>query len=130
MIDDIANSVGSAGARIPAHCIDAGSLRWTVVILGAFDLKNRLGSLASSAAAANISAGTGANHSTYGIRRQDSTLRWIYAWLYDWTRILTLVAETGESVRTVAIFLTFGPDFRLAIDIRVSDEAGWATADR
>lgn len=130
VIDDIANGVGSARARIPAHRVDAGSLRWTVVVLGTLDLKDRLGSLTGTAAAADVSAGTHANHGTYRIRRQDSTLGRFRARLYDRTRILTLVAETGEPVRTVAVFSTFRPDFRLAIDIRVSGEAGWATAYR
>lgn len=130
MIDDFANGVRSARARILAHRVDAGSLRWTVIVLDAFDLKDRLGSLTSTATAADISARAHAYHGAYRICRQNPTFRWFRARMYDQTRILTLVAETGEFVRTVAIFPTFGPDFRLAIDVWITGEARWTTTYR
>lgn len=130
VIDDIANGTGSARAGIPAHRVDAGSLRRTVVVSGAFDLEDRLGGLAGTAAAADVSAGAHAHHGAYRVRRQDPTLGRFYARLYDRTRILTLVAETGEPARTVAVLPTLGPDLRLAVDVRVTGEAGRATAYR
>lgn len=130
MIDDFANGVRSARARISTHRVDAGSLRWTVIVLGAFDLEDRLGSLTSTASAADISAGAHAHHGAYRMCRQNPAFGRFCARMYDQTRILTLVAETGEFVRTVAVLPTFGPDFRLAVDVRVTGEAGWATAYR
>lgn len=96
MIDDIANRVRPARARIPADRVHAGSFRGTVVVLGALDLQDRLGGLTSTAAAADIPAGTHAYHGAYRMRRQDTTLGRLSARLNDRTWNLALVVQTGE----------------------------------
>lgn len=69
MIDDIANGVGPARARISADGVDAGPLGRTVVVLAALNLDDRRGGAAGAAAAAHVSAGTHADHSADRMRR-------------------------------------------------------------
>jgi hypothetical protein len=96
VIDDIANSVRSTGAWISANGVDARPFRCTIVVLGAFDLEDRLGSTACAAAAANVTARTHAYHSAYLMRRQDSAFGRLRARLYNRTRVLAPVIEAGE----------------------------------
>lgn len=79
MIDDVANSVGPTGARIPADGVNTGSFRRTVVVLGTLDLEDRLGGSASTTATADVTAGTHAHHSAYWICRKDPALSWFCA---------------------------------------------------
>jgi len=130
VIDNIADSVRATGARVPADRVHARSLRRTVVVPGALDLENRLGGTAGTATAADVTAGTHADHGAHWMRWQDSTLGRFRAWLYDRTRVLTLVAQAGERVGTVAILPALGPDLWSAVDVGVSGEARWASAYR
>lgn len=85
MIDDIANRVGPARARVPADRVHAGPFRGTVVVLGTLDLQDRRGGLAGTAAAADVSAGAHAHHGAYRMRRQNTTLGRLGARLYNRT---------------------------------------------
>lgn len=130
MIDDIANGVRSTGAGVPADGVDARSFGRAVVVLGALDLEDRLGGAARTAAAADVAARTHAYHGAHRLRRQDPTLGRLRARLYDRARVLTLVAEAGERVRTIDVLPALRSLLRPAVDVRVAGEVRRAAAYR
>lgn len=70
MIDDVADGVGPARARIPTDRVHARALRRAIIVLGALDLEDRLGGTAGTTAAADVAAGTHAHHSAHRMCRQ------------------------------------------------------------
>jgi len=130
VIDNVADGVRATGARIPADRVHARSLRRAVVVPGALDLENRLGGTASTTAAADVTAGTHADHGAHRMRWQDPAFGWFRARLYDRAWVLTLIAQTSERVGTVAVLPTLGSDLWSTVDVGVSGEARWTAAYR
>lgn len=130
VIDDVTDSVRSTGARILADGVHARPLRGTIVVLGAFDFKDGLGSAAGTTAAADIAAGAHAYHGANRMRRQDPAFGWFRARLNNRTRVLAFVVQASKRMRTVAVLPALGSDFRPAIDVWISGEARRAAAYR
>lgn len=77
MVDDVADGVWTAGARIFAHRVHAGLLQRTIAVLSALDRQDRLGRTTGSAAAADVTARADADHRANGERWQHPALGWI-----------------------------------------------------
>lgn len=130
MIDDVADGVGSAGARVSADRVHAGAFWGAVVILGTLDLEDRLGGAAGTAAAADVAARAHAHHGANRARRQYPTFGRIRARLYNRARVLALVVQAGERVRAVAVLPALGSLLRPTIDVGVAGEVERAATYR
>lgn len=130
MIDNVAYGVGPARARIAADRIHARSFRRAIIVLGALDLDDRRGSTAGTTTTADVAARAHAHHGAYRMCGQYPTLGRFRARLYNWTRVLTPVAETGERIRAIAVLSALGSFLRPAIDVWMAGEVRRTAAYR
>ena len=129
MICDTAFRIGTAGARILAHRVNTRLLRGTIAVPGTFYLHDRFRRSTSTAATAHVSTRTDANHRAYWIRWKNLAFRWFAARLHNGARILTLVIEAGQQIRTITVLCTLWPLFWFASNVRISSVMSWTTAN-
>lgn len=131
MVLNSAVSVDSAVAWISTDVPVARFITWTIGIsYTATDFNNGGCWLTSSASRADITFWTQAIHRSYWKSSNNLTFCRILTRLKNLTRVLAFVVEASLESWTICIFGTFQLDFSSTVNIRISYEAWWASAER
>lgn len=120
MIRHSAFRVRATSAGVPAHRVHASLLRRTLAVPGALDVEDGLRGATGSAAAAHVAAGADADHGANGVGGQDPALGRFAAGLDGGAWVLALVAEAGQGIGAVGVFLALGSHLGFAIQVGIA----------